>query len=189
MENKMEQSGRTIWPYPPAIKPAKQFTWREAAVSMAIVTFVAAIIMPVFTICRESGNRPSCFTNARQSGVAVLMYAQDYGDRYPVSDWMDATHPYLADWARYACTKVLESNPNDFGLAFESSLLGVPTGKTVTQENRVLIYDSSMLYKNAVAPFRFGIARPGRHNDKNNIGFVDGHVRCLSVAETTSLYH
>ncbi len=60
------------------------FTLIELLVVIAVISLVAAIIFPAFARAREAARRASCASNLRQIGLAVMMYAQDNNDRFPL---------------------------------------------------------------------------------------------------------
>lgn len=59
------------------------FTLVEILVVMAIITLLAAVLLPVFAKVRERGRQIACLSNLRQLGLATFQYAQDSDDRYP----------------------------------------------------------------------------------------------------------
>lgn len=61
------------------------FTLIELLVVIAIIAILAAILFPVFAQARESARTISCLSNQKQIGTAVIMYLQDYDEKYPWS--------------------------------------------------------------------------------------------------------
>src|SRR5258708_31357580 len=57
------------------------FTLIELLVVIAIIAILAAIIFPVLAQAREAARKTSCLSNFKQTGLAMLMYAQDYDER------------------------------------------------------------------------------------------------------------
>jgi len=64
----------------------RAFTLIELLVVIAIIAILAAILFPVFAQARASARAISCVSNSKQSGLGVLMYAQDYDEMFPQLD-------------------------------------------------------------------------------------------------------
>jgi prepilin-type N-terminal cleavage/methylation domain-containing protein/prepilin-type processing-associated H-X9-DG protein len=62
----------------------KGFTLIELLVVIAIIAILAAILFPVFAQARESARTISCTSNEKQISLSVLMYVQDYDERFPI---------------------------------------------------------------------------------------------------------
>src|SRR5438445_6231709 len=72
------------------------FTLIELLVVIAIIAILAAILFPVFALAREKARSSMCLSNQKQLGTAMMMYIQDYDERFPT--WLDdvskdADHP------------------------------------------------------------------------------------------------
>ena len=63
---------------------ASGFTLIELLVVIAIIAILAAILFPVFAQAREKARAISCLSNEKQIGTAIMMYAQDYDETYPL---------------------------------------------------------------------------------------------------------
>lgn len=61
------------------------FTLIELLVVIAIIAILAAILFPVFARAREKARQASCLSNLKQLALAMLMYAQDYDETWPVA--------------------------------------------------------------------------------------------------------
>jgi len=53
---------------------------------VAIICVLAAILFPVFAKAREAARSTSCQNNLRQIGLALQLYAEDYGGAFPPVD-------------------------------------------------------------------------------------------------------
>lgn len=64
---------------------SRGFTLIELLVVVAIISVLAAILFPVFARARENARRASCLSNLKQIGLGIMMYVQDYDEKYPYS--------------------------------------------------------------------------------------------------------
>jgi prepilin-type N-terminal cleavage/methylation domain-containing protein/prepilin-type processing-associated H-X9-DG protein len=60
----------------------KAFTLIELLVVIAIIAILAAILFPVFAQAREKARQTSCLSNTKQISLGILMYLQDYDERF-----------------------------------------------------------------------------------------------------------
>jgi prepilin-type N-terminal cleavage/methylation domain-containing protein len=63
------------------------FTLIELLVVIAIIAILAAILFPVFAAARDKARQTACLSNAKQIGLAVMLYTQDYDETYPSIDF------------------------------------------------------------------------------------------------------
>ncbi|MBC8102084.1 MAG: DUF1559 domain-containing protein [Cytophagales bacterium] len=69
------------------------FTLIELLVVIAIIAILAAILFPVFAQAREKARQTSCLSNVKQMGAAVLMYAQDSDETFPLGGYSAPLRP------------------------------------------------------------------------------------------------
>lgn len=60
------------------------FTLIELLVVIAIIAILAAILFPVFAKAREKARQSTCLSNCKQISLAILQYAQDHDERFPM---------------------------------------------------------------------------------------------------------
>ncbi len=80
--------------------PSKGFTLIEILIIIAIISILAAILLPVFARARENARKTSCLSNLKQLGMGVQMYAQDYDEKVPAAYlyWVPSNTNYLNSW-------------------------------------------------------------------------------------------
>jgi len=76
----------------------RAFTLIELLVVIAIISILAAILFPVFARARESARRASCMSNLKQIGLGIMMYVQDYDEKYPLSFTYHTEVPPTGSW-------------------------------------------------------------------------------------------
>jgi len=90
------------------------FTLIELLVVIAIIAILAAILFPVFAHAREKARQTACQSNVRQIAMAMLMYANDYDNGFPlvggsnvanlfIGSWIDALQPYANSLQLFTC--------------------------------------------------------------------------------------
>lgn len=94
----------------------RAFTLIELLSVMAIVVLLAGTLMPVMAHARERARQASCMSNEQQLLDAMMMYAQDYDDVFPRSQffpwdqgctkWYDAIQPYVQSQQVLVCLSV-----------------------------------------------------------------------------------
>lgn len=62
----------------------------EMAVVMAVLAILAAILLPAIMSARESARQAVCLSNIQQISKGLLLYAQDYNERFPSGGYPSA---------------------------------------------------------------------------------------------------
>jgi prepilin-type N-terminal cleavage/methylation domain-containing protein/prepilin-type processing-associated H-X9-DG protein len=109
----------------------KGFTLIELLVVIAIIAILAAILFPVFAQAREQARKISCVSNARQIGLGIAMYIQDYDEMYVpyFSGYVPATNAYTSPqyyWPQLISPYIQKATGHGIGgQALPSDLSGV----------------------------------------------------------------
>ena len=73
----------------------KAFTLIELLVVIAILTSLTGLLLPALGRAKALAAEKACASNMRQVGLMLMMYADDYGGRYPVEPTEHNPHPQL----------------------------------------------------------------------------------------------
>ena len=91
------------------------FTLIELLVVIAIIAILAAILFPVFARAREKARANTCLSNTKQLTLGLLMYVNDFDERFPPSmsgwgsppGWETLTYPYVKNVQIYQCPDII----------------------------------------------------------------------------------
>jgi prepilin-type N-terminal cleavage/methylation domain-containing protein len=70
-----------------ALPKRRGFTLIELLVVIAIIAILAAILFPVFAQAREQARKTTCLNHAKQIGIGLAMYRQDWDGGGPFGGW------------------------------------------------------------------------------------------------------
>jgi prepilin-type processing-associated H-X9-DG protein len=127
--------------------------------------------------------RALCMSNLKRIGLGMMMYVQDYDERYPLSsNWNQNLEPYLKDNLLYNCPTL---RPASYGYAFNSAIESVHVGEIENVTTTVSFFDSQLVTANATGGLQDITYRHkvwGNRYSGANVAFTDGHVRFIPVS-------
>jgi prepilin-type N-terminal cleavage/methylation domain-containing protein/prepilin-type processing-associated H-X9-DG protein len=113
------------------------FTLIELLVVIAIIAILAAILFPVFAQAREKARAVACLSNAKQLGLGLMMYLQDYDEkvlpRYQACPnggpkdatqklWTDTLQAYIKNKDIFVCKSASNTNYADQWTQWDASI-------------------------------------------------------------------
>ena len=132
------------------------FTLIELLVVIVIIIILAAILMPVFAKARDRANIVVCISHARQLGIALRGYLNDYDDNFPCITDTEVARAASDDWGEFYGGHATPTNDTQVGYVKTASVFaqlepyvkswGVnicpSDGKTVTEPTAGSTYTS-----------------------------------------------
>ena len=183
------------------------FTLIELLVVIAIIAILAAILFPVFARAREKARQSSCSSNVKQQMTGILMYCQDFDEKFPLSfiepgamwttpdgtdttgdmPWMIVIDPYLKNTQIFNCPSI--STAWDGGAAtayvsygYNENLSGIAQARCNFNAELCAVADGGTDGNYSILEsYGTDNGRPSidldRHNEGVNCGFADGHAK------------
>jgi prepilin-type processing-associated H-X9-DG protein len=121
-----------------------------------------------------------CISNLKKIGLGMMMYVQDYDEKYPQSrDWNQSLEPYLKDNLLYNCPTI---QPLSYGYAYNSAIESVHQGEIENATSVVALFDSQQITKNASGGLNdVAYRHKWLSGSGANVAFADGHVRFIAA--------
>jgi prepilin-type processing-associated H-X9-DG protein len=171
----------------PGTEPQQQFSCSSCCCLIVVVSVLGFVLFPIITNHREPANHASCMSNVKAVVISLRMYAADHDERLPASsNWMDLVSSYVLNRDRFRCPTVRRDS-QAYGYGLERNLSRGLLPKIVSPTTTPIIFDSALLEGNAAGPFLTALCRPGRHNEGNNVGLVDGHAQYVKDGNLSTL--
>jgi prepilin-type processing-associated H-X9-DG protein len=152
------------------------------------IAILAAILFPVFAQAREKARQTACLSNVKMMSTGIMMYAQDYDERFPIAEqWTTGIEPYTKNERIFNCPTLnpasqygSESSGSSgsvvYSYGFNKELSRLEMYKILDPRSAVMLFESDKKTKDATDPLE-SIANPPRHSQGNNFGYADGHAK------------
>lgn len=149
-----------------------------SGIGVLLIPVIAAILFPVFSQAREKARTATCMSNVKQLGLGMLMYVQDYDEKFPPADrWADNLVPYTKEPKVFVCPSAPAGNPRTY--AYNGRLHGVALSVIVAPRCAAMVFDARTQGAN---PRGGPDIVDRRHQARSSyvMGYVDGHVQTRS---------
>jgi prepilin-type N-terminal cleavage/methylation domain-containing protein/prepilin-type processing-associated H-X9-DG protein len=156
----------------------KGFTLIELLVVIAIISILAAILFPVFARAREKARAAACLSNSKQLALGLMMYTQDYDEKYPLYAFKDSAGNWKLSWAAVIYPYVKSTQVFICPSAFDSGYCYPTLMQTDGYQ-----YSGSYGYNYAY----FGTWATATRPQVTSLAAVNSPAESLVIAESTNL--
>ncbi len=143
----------------------------------------AAELVAEETKAREAGRRAACSSNLKQVVMALQMHRTDGGSLG--LGWVEGARKYLGGNAE-STLRCPSRREVGVGFALNEALIGATSDRIWDLDETVLLFESSIGGDSPIGGAR-DVPEGGVHDGRVHVGFADGHVQLLPVAEAKKL--
>ena len=190
------------------------FTLIELLMVIAIITILAALLLPALSRAKNAAEATVCKSNLRQIGIAMQSYVSDFGvypyfHQFPDPKfWWTGLERYTAvigpedSWTNppprsiWVCPEATLTPTTKYFFAYGMNM-GLSTWSTATPDKITAVGQPSTMVFLTDAPGAFCAVWPeptaavyaptARHKRKMNVAFIDGHVESLRSDQVSSV--
>jgi prepilin-type N-terminal cleavage/methylation domain-containing protein len=161
-----------------SVKSTKAFTLIELLVVITIIAILAALLLPVVNRAKARSQQTTCLQHLRQVNLAVLLYADDHSDAWPV---VPNPNPY----------------PNGVGAYYKELIKGYMGYKgPASPQERAFICPADVAFRNDVSHAFSSYTFNGYEVDENSLPRITGKrvsairkpVEAVQVGERTAFF-
>jgi len=147
------------------------------AATLPIIALLMGILMPALARTRQLAFRMVCGANLSGLSKAMLIYANDYDDKYPTPEkWCDLLVEYCEVDPVSFCCKGAPEGPCNYALNENIVELGIKT-----QPDIVLLFETHPGWNQVGGP---EILTTDNHQGEGcNVAFVDSHVEFVKAGD------
>ncbi|MDX1933255.1 MAG: type II secretion system protein [Capsulimonadales bacterium] len=156
----------------------------ELLICIAIITLVAAILLPVLLNAREKSHASDCLSNLHQIGLAERIYLNDYDGVYPTNLMLIASFgPHSGLKGCPSAGSKERTSPTLPGYAFNGQLHGVfQAGLMPMHESEIYAPSFTVSVGEVTVPVAINgwgdpLVRGRRHHNGAHFLFCDGHLK------------
>ncbi len=150
-------------------------------VALPIVALLMAIFMPALARTRQTAFRMVCATNLKGLGSAMLIYANDYDDKYPTpSEWCELLVEHVEVTPKSFLCKGAPEGPCNYAMNENAAKLGLKA-----PPDMVLLFESTPGWNQSGGPEL--LTTENHQGDGCNILFMDGYVEFVKTQRLNEL--
>jgi prepilin-type N-terminal cleavage/methylation domain-containing protein/prepilin-type processing-associated H-X9-DG protein len=169
------------------------FSLLELLVVMAIISTLAALLLPALRSAKDAGRRAACLSNLHQIGVALQLYVQDNNNRLPyMRDYSLTTSNALPSPDQVLSNHLGNVNvlrcPSDNHRVFEQTRSSYSWNSLLNGQDAEHLSALGLKFEPHQIPLMFDKekfhAAQGKKTGQNFL-YADGHIKNLLAIEGT----
>jgi prepilin-type processing-associated H-X9-DG protein len=150
----------------------------EPVVVMLVTAGASAILVPVLISSATASKRSSCLSKGKQIAISLLMYTEDYDNRYPASrSWRTVTAEYRGNGPELRC----DESDSRSSYAMNRAMSAKAMEKVKNLNDTVLLFEADSADVNFSGGKEDFLAR---HGGMGTISYADGHSKLVKPTDS-----